>query len=150
VVRKVRQHPDDHEFESQQWQWIYFLFWFVVYCERWYNKVTIQWKFFGYSKWRPFYRFNISNPNNFQVFVDFMLKFYQLALWTWIKHRIVKYWKKKSALNVQNRPRLQVGVSAWLWFSVGVVWCIPIFSLHVWVHETICIVIWSYHYAGQS
>jgi hypothetical protein len=20
VVRKVRQHPDDHEFESQQWQ----------------------------------------------------------------------------------------------------------------------------------
>jgi hypothetical protein len=36
-----------------------------------YNKVTIQWKFFGYSIWRPLYRFNISNPNNFQVFVDF-------------------------------------------------------------------------------
>jgi hypothetical protein len=54
-----------------------------------YNKVTIQWKFFGYSKWRPLYRFNISNPNNFQVFVDFMLKFYQLALLTWIKPRVV-------------------------------------------------------------
>jgi hypothetical protein len=35
VVRKVRQHPDDHEFESQQWQWIYFPFWFAVDCERW-------------------------------------------------------------------------------------------------------------------
>jgi hypothetical protein len=35
VVRKVRQHPDDHEFESQRWQWIYFPFWFAVDCERW-------------------------------------------------------------------------------------------------------------------
>jgi hypothetical protein len=67
---------------------------------------------FGYSKWRPLYRFNISNPNNFQGFVDFMLKFYQLALLTWIKHRVVKKNWKKSAMNVQNRPRLQVGVSA--------------------------------------
>jgi hypothetical protein len=31
-------------------------------------------EFFGYSKWRPLYRFNISNPNNFQIFVDFMVK----------------------------------------------------------------------------
>jgi hypothetical protein len=35
VVRKVRQHPDDHEFESQQRQWIYFPFWFAVDCKRW-------------------------------------------------------------------------------------------------------------------
>jgi hypothetical protein len=59
-------------------------------CRNNYNKVTIQWKFFGYSKWRPLYRLNISNPNNFQVFVDFMLKFYQLTLLTCIKPRVVK------------------------------------------------------------
>jgi hypothetical protein len=35
VVREVRQHPDNHEFESQRWQWIYFPFWFAVDCERW-------------------------------------------------------------------------------------------------------------------
>jgi hypothetical protein len=34
-VREVRQHPDDHEFESQRWQWISFPFWFAVDCERW-------------------------------------------------------------------------------------------------------------------
>jgi hypothetical protein len=45
---------------------------------------------FGYSIWRPLYRFNISNPNNFHVFVDFMLKFYQLVLLTWTKPRVVK------------------------------------------------------------
>jgi hypothetical protein len=70
----------------------------LQYCLPWwniYNKATIQWKFFGYSKWRPLYRFNVSNPYNFQVFVDFMLKFYQLALLTWIKPRVVKKWKIK-------------------------------------------------------
>jgi hypothetical protein len=42
-------------------------------------------------------------------------------------------------MNVQNRPRLQVGVSAWLWFSVGVVWCIPIFSLQFFDHITMLV-----------
>jgi hypothetical protein len=34
VVREVRQHPEDHRFESQRWQWINFPFWFAVDCER--------------------------------------------------------------------------------------------------------------------
>jgi hypothetical protein len=105
------------------------------------HKVTIQWKFFGYSKWRPLYRFNISNPINSQVFVDFMLKFYQLAHLTWIKPRVVKNRRKKRPECPKTGPDCKWVCQLDYVFFVRVVWCIPIFSLHICVHKTVCTVI---------